>query len=72
MDYTEIIEFEQLALPISESSPSGIDPRTDITPTSVYYRFKDIRSQARANERRLLIEEDDCHALIGEWRPMAV
>ncbi|MCE9687197.1 type VI secretion system protein TssA [Shewanella sp. AS16] len=70
MDYGNIIDFDSLVTPVSESTPAGVDPRADVSPSSQYYRLKDIRSQARANERTLLVEEDDFQSLVGDWRPL--
>ncbi|AEG11317.1 type VI secretion system protein TssA [Shewanella baltica] len=70
MDYDDIIDFSLLIKNVNELAPSGVDPRTDISPSSQYYRLKDIRSNARANERKLLVEEDDFQSLVGDWRPI--
>ena len=71
MDYSELIDFEMLINAIDASAPAGIDPRTDISPTSQYYQLKDIRGQARANERALLSEDEDFQALASDWRPLS-
>lgn len=56
---------------LGDATPAWIDPRTDISPTSQYYQLKDIRGQARANERALLAEDEDFQALASDWRPLA-
>ena len=71
MEYSELINYELLTKDVSETSEVGIDPRSDVSPTSQYYRLKDIRGQARANERAMLAEDEDFQALISEWRPLA-
>lgn len=71
MEYSELIDLKKLTEGIAETAPAGIDPRIDISPTSQYYRFKDIRGQARANERAMLAEDEDFTALVSEWRPLA-
>jgi type VI secretion system protein ImpA len=71
MDYSELIDFELLINAISADAPSGTDPRSDISPTSQYYQLKDIRGQARANERSLLAEDEDFQALAIDWRPLS-
>ncbi|KKO46690.1 type VI secretion protein [Arsukibacterium ikkense] len=71
MDRSELIDFELLIKPVSDHTPAGIDPRSDISPTSQYYTLKDVRSQARANERAMLFEDDDFQALVLDWRPLA-
>jgi len=47
-----VIDVEALLAPISESAPTGVDPRADTSPTSAYFKLKDARSAARAAERR--------------------
>ncbi|GAB2915025.1 type VI secretion system protein TssA [Rheinheimera gaetbuli] len=71
MEYGELIDFEVLMENVSDTSPAGTDPRIDISPTSQYYQLKDIRGQARANERAMLAEDEDFQALVSEWRPLA-
>ncbi|MDX1391089.1 MAG: type VI secretion system protein TssA [Rheinheimera sp.] len=71
MEYGELIDFELLINGVSPANPAGIDPRTDISPTSQYYLLKDTRSQARANERALLSEDEDFQALASDWRPLS-
>jgi type VI secretion system protein ImpA len=71
MDYSELIDFEMLIEGVDTAAPAGIDPRTDISPTSQYYQLKDTRGQARANERALLAEDEDFQALASDWRPLA-
>ena len=71
MDYSELIDFEKLINAVGETAPAGIDPRSDISPTSQYYQLKDIRGQARANERALLAEDEDFQALALDWHPLS-
>lgn len=71
MVYSELIDFEKLINVVDATAPAGIDPRTDISPTSQYYQLKDIRSQARANERALLAEDEDFQSLALDWRPLS-
>lgn len=40
-----------LAEAFAEGSPTGVDPRQDVTPRSLYFRLRDARSDARAGER---------------------
>ena len=70
MDFSELIDFNMLISVVSEQAPTGDDPRSDVSPTSKYYLLKDIRGQARANERALLSEEDDFQSLAADWRPL--
>jgi type VI secretion system protein ImpA len=46
-----ILNFATLLAPISGDKPTGADPRSDITPTSPYYKIKGDRNAARAAER---------------------
>src|SRR5690606_20215087 len=71
MEYSELIDFDMLINAVDVSAPAGIDPRSDISPTSQYYQLKDIRGQARANERALLAEDEDFQALVSDWRPLS-
>jgi type VI secretion system protein ImpA len=71
MDCSELIDYNLLINGVSPAEPAGIDPRTDISPTSQYYQLKDTRSQARANERALLSEDEDFQALASDWRPLS-
>ncbi|MGI6853553.1 type VI secretion system protein TssA [Mesorhizobium sp. 1B3] len=47
----QVIDLETLLAPISEDAPAGVDPRSDTSPNSLYYRVKDARNAARAAER---------------------
>jgi type VI secretion system protein ImpA len=66
----DLLNIDAMLSPISPESPTGTDPRADISPTSRYYLLKDIRSQARANERASLVEEDEVQALSHDWLPI--
>ncbi|GAA3918542.1 type VI secretion system protein TssA [Litoribacillus peritrichatus] len=70
MEYEELLDISALIAPISEESPVGVDPREDISPTSRYFTLKDSRSQARANERASLVDDDSMQALVNDWRPI--
>jgi type VI secretion system protein ImpA len=41
----------RILAPFEGSSPTGEDLRSDATPTSLYYRLRDARAEARAEER---------------------
>jgi type VI secretion system protein ImpA len=47
----QVVDVEQLLLPISDEVPAGTDPRADTTSSSLYYRTKDARNAARSAER---------------------
>lgn len=63
-------EIKDLIQPISDSAPTGEDPRHDVTPNSNYYLLKEIRNSARAKERKALIDEEDLQAIASDWRPI--
>ncbi|GLQ31850.1 type VI secretion system protein TssA [Litoribrevibacter albus] len=71
MDYSEVLDIGTLLAPISDSSPVGADPRDDISPTSRYFTLKDVRNQARANERAALVDDDLVSSVFNDWRPIA-
>jgi type VI secretion system protein ImpA len=48
-----VLDFAKLLAPISPEKPTGVDPRSDISPTSMYYQIKGARSDARAAERQV-------------------
>ncbi|MBU6396579.1 MAG: type VI secretion system protein TssA [Rhodospirillales bacterium] len=47
----EGLDLEDLLAPISEDNPVGADVREDFSPTSLYFRLRDARADARAAER---------------------
>ncbi|HWK67660.1 MAG TPA: type VI secretion system protein TssA [Rhizobiaceae bacterium] len=47
----QVVDLETLLAPISEDAPAGVDPRSDTSSNSLYYRVKDARNAARAAER---------------------
>jgi type VI secretion system protein ImpA len=47
----EGLDLETLLAPISAEAPTGIDVRTDFSPTSLYFRLRDARAEARTAER---------------------
>lgn len=67
-EYT-LLDVPSLIEPISEEAPTGENLREDASPLSIYYELKDVRAQARNNERKELengiLERDD-----DEWKPI--
>ncbi|MBU6419094.1 MAG: type VI secretion system protein TssA [Proteobacteria bacterium] len=47
----EGLDLEGLLAPISDETPVGADVREDFSPTSLYFRLRDARADARAAER---------------------
>ncbi|HMG50280.1 MAG TPA: type VI secretion system protein TssA [Inquilinus sp.] len=46
-----MLDLEKVLRAISEDVAAGSDPRLDVTPQSLYFRLRDARSEARAEER---------------------
>jgi type VI secretion system protein ImpA len=63
----QVLDLEALLAPLSDAAPTGVDLRDDASPQSIYYRLKDLRSTARAAERRADSGEDTTGAQT-EWR----
>jgi type VI secretion system protein ImpA len=51
MPSPQVIDIAALLAPISDDAPAGVDPRTDMSANSLYYRVKDARNAARSAER---------------------
>ncbi|WP_217533389.1 type VI secretion system protein TssA [Vibrio metschnikovii] len=60
--------LEAARQPINGNSPTGVDPREDITPQSLYYRLKDQRMQARNIERNAIVEDEPLLSHANLWR----
>jgi type VI secretion system protein ImpA len=63
----EGLDIETILAPISSEAPSGVDVRTDFSPTSNYFRLRDARAEARAAERAAETAADS-DAGAQEWR----
>lgn len=68
----ETADLEAILAPISEDQPTGVDVRADFTPTSIYFRLRDARSDARDAERQAESPEAQVgeEALQARWRPV--
>lgn len=62
-----LLDIDALTRPISDDAPVGEDLRADSSPTSIYYRLKDARSTARAEERQLTAE-GEAGGVPDQWR----
>lgn len=51
MALPQVVDIDALLQTISADAPAGTDPRSDSSPTSLYYRTKDARNAARSAER---------------------
>jgi type VI secretion system protein ImpA len=63
----EGLDIETILAPINSEAPSGVDVRTDFSPTSSYFRLRDARAEARAAERAAETAADS-DAGAQEWR----
>lgn len=66
----ETADFEAILAPLAGDQPTGVDLRQDVAPTSIYFRLRDARAQARDAERQADSEGGD-EALPTLWRPVA-
>lgn len=67
-EYISQLPMDRLLADISESSPCGDDTREDASPASPYFTLKDLRNQARAQERQVF--SDDEPPQIPQWRQL--
>jgi type VI secretion system protein ImpA len=60
--------FTRLGTPFADGPAVGSDPRQDVTPGSLYFRLRDARSDARADER--LADNDPAAGEMGsrQWK----
>ncbi len=66
----DVLDFARLVAPISAENPAGVDPRSDISPTSLYFKIKGSRSDARAAERQSVAGDDAAAANPPDWKPV--
>lgn len=65
--------IEEIAQPINLELACGIDPRSDTSPLSQYYRLKEVRTRTRAQERSALIgidSDESIYDFVREWAPI--
>ena len=65
-----MFEFDEYVSAISDTNFTGIDPRSDVSPTSTYYSLKDLRNQLRASERNALVDEEGISSIARDWKPL--
>lgn len=63
-------DLEAILAPLPGDHPTGIDLRQDYAPTSVYFRLRDARAEARDAERQAESQGGD-EGLPALWRPVA-
>ena len=66
----ETADFEAILAPLAGDQPTGVDLRQDFAPTSIYFRLRDARAQARDAERQADTEGND-EGLPTLWKPVA-
>lgn len=66
----ETADFEAILAPLAGDQPTGVDLRQDFSPTSIYFRLRDARAQARDAERQADTEGSD-EGVPALWRPVA-
>jgi type VI secretion system protein ImpA len=62
-------ELEAILAPISGDQPTGVDLREDYAPTSIYFRLRDARAEARDAERQAESQGGD-EGVVALWRPV--
>ncbi|MBI2767970.1 MAG: type VI secretion system protein TssA [Chloroflexi bacterium] len=66
----ETADFEAILAPLAGEQPTGVDLRQDFAPTSIYFRLRDARAQARDAERQADTGGGD-EGVPALWRPVA-
>lgn len=66
----ETADIEAILAPIAGDQATGVDLREDYSPTSLYFRLRDARAEARDAERRADGEGND-EGVAALWRPVA-
>jgi type VI secretion system protein ImpA len=62
------LDLDALLAPISAGSPAGADPRQNFDPSSLYFRLRDARAEARAAERQADAAGEQASA--AQWGPV--
>lgn len=64
---SELFDLTSILQPIEGSAPAGTDLRQDYSPTSVYFRLRDARAEARDAERQAETAGAD-ETMAPQWR----
>lgn len=67
MQTPEVLNIQTLLAPVPGPSPTGADPRSDVSSAAPFQRLRDLRAQARTQERAA-DAEDDAAQPTAEWR----
>jgi type VI secretion system protein ImpA len=62
------IDLEEILAPISAEAPAGSDARQDFSPSSLYFRLRDARAEARQAERAADADPNADSGLLEGWR----
>lgn len=62
------LDLDALLAPIAGGSPAGADPRQNFDPSSLYFRLRDARAEARAAERQADAAGEQVSA--AQWDPV--
>ena len=66
----EAADIEAILAPIPGDQATGVDLRQDYSPTSLYFRLRDARAEARDAERRA-DGDGSVEGVATLWRPVA-
>lgn len=70
MEWLSGLELDPILEPINDDSPTGEDLRADTSHSSVYYKIKSLRNEARSLERRRMRGESDVPPVETCWRAL--
>lgn len=70
MEWLSGLAFDEILLPIDGENPCGVDLRLDTSHSSIYYKIKSLRSQARALERRRAYGETEIDSPDALWKEL--
>lgn len=65
-----VLDIERLLAPITDDAPCGRDLREDASPNSLYHTLRDIRTQARNNERSARADGETDFVQSTDWQPI--
>lgn len=65
-----VLDIERLLAPITDEAPCGRDLREDVSPNSLYHTLRDIRTQARNNERSARADGETDFVQSADWQPI--
>jgi type VI secretion system protein ImpA len=66
----DVVDLAALLAPIEGEHPTGADPREDFSPSSLYFRLRDARGEARAAERQADAADAEERPPTPQWAPV--